>query len=285
MNHLEPAPGEPHPGEPAHTGLDPDPRNWADIFTVTVDTVPVNCIRPIDTDRPTWGIYKDGHHTYTDYLGTLHARTDSDGLWHVQKTQERHTTLADAIRTLRRPQSWQAERERVVDWARAILNDTELLLVDVQTTGLSQPWAVQIGALDHQGRILLDETINPDSSIDPRASALHGITTHRVVSAPTFADLLPQLTNLVTGKRCLAYNVAFDKEVFRRELLRHHRREGPVRRWLAASRWEDAMRPCAVAAGLWSAKYGTYQRQRMGGCYDAVRNCRILLDHVRRLAQ
>lgn len=27
------------------------------------------------------------------YLGTFHARTDSDGLWHVQTVAERHTTL------------------------------------------------------------------------------------------------------------------------------------------------------------------------------------------------
>ncbi|MEV7817109.1 hypothetical protein AB0P05_41580 [Streptomyces flaveolus] len=75
-----------------------DPQTWSDIFITTIDTVPVECIRPSDTDRPTWCIYTPGSYRPEDYLGTLHAR-DSDGLWHVQTTGERHASFADAVRS------------------------------------------------------------------------------------------------------------------------------------------------------------------------------------------
>ncbi|MFC7994465.1 hypothetical protein ACFUV2_34920 [Streptomyces pilosus] len=75
-----------------------DPQTWGDIFITTIDTVPVECIRPSDTDRPTWCIYTPGSYRPEDYLGTLHAR-DTDGLWHVQATGECHASFADAVRS------------------------------------------------------------------------------------------------------------------------------------------------------------------------------------------
>ncbi|UQW99144.1 hypothetical protein [Streptomyces sp. RerS4] len=91
----------PSPDPPSH-GIDApetDPRTWHDICTTTIDAVPVECIRPSDTDRPTWCVYPPGRHGPEDYLGTLHAR-DIDGFWYVQATGERHISLADALRTL-----------------------------------------------------------------------------------------------------------------------------------------------------------------------------------------
>ncbi|MFD4318956.1 hypothetical protein [Streptomyces sp. NPDC058548] len=78
-----------------------DPRTWSDIFTTTIDAVPIECIRPNDTDRPVWCLYSPRCCRPEGYLGTLHAR-DTDGLWHVHTTGERHTSFAEAARTLRR---------------------------------------------------------------------------------------------------------------------------------------------------------------------------------------
>ncbi len=92
----------PRPPSPSSDMSRSDPQTWSDIFITTIDTVPIECIRPSDTDRPIWGIYTPGSYRPEDYLGTLHAR-DTDGLWHVQATGERHASFADAVRTLRRP--------------------------------------------------------------------------------------------------------------------------------------------------------------------------------------
>ncbi|GLW02522.1 hypothetical protein Slala05_61520 [Streptomyces lavendulae subsp. lavendulae] len=79
--------------------MDPeDPAKWNHWLEHLVDGVPVQLVRPIDTDRPSWAAYENAR-----YLGTLHAQIDLDGRWHVQRLNERHLSLDDAIRALRRP--------------------------------------------------------------------------------------------------------------------------------------------------------------------------------------
>ncbi|MGW7261165.1 3'-5' exonuclease [Streptomyces sp. NPDC054834] len=238
-------------------------------------------VRPSDTERPTWAVYE-----YERYLGTVHARPDGDGLWHVQSAAEQSRSLDDAVRVLRRPPSWPHQRQQVARWARAVLADPALLVIDVQTAGLGpQAWAVQIAAMDGQGRTLVNELLDPREPITAVASALHGITGSHVAHAPRFTDLLPELTGVLAGRRCVAYNARFDCGVLARELLRQHADVSSVRAWLSRSRWEDAMGPAAVAKGLWSADRAQYRRQRLGGRYDAADKCRALLRHLHHLAR
>ncbi|MGW0771930.1 hypothetical protein [Streptomyces sp. NPDC002676] len=96
-------------------------------------------VRPGDTQRPTWVVYE-----HERYLGTVHAHPDGDGLWHVQSAAEQFGSLDDAVRVLRKPPSGSRQRQQVARWARAVLADPALLLIDVQTAGLgAQAWAVQ----------------------------------------------------------------------------------------------------------------------------------------------
>ncbi|MFJ2847001.1 hypothetical protein ACIPD2_35985 [Streptomyces griseofuscus] len=105
MNPQCPLSGSLSPG----TGLSSsDALTWSDTFITTIDTIAVECIRPCDTDRRTWSVYSPGSYRPEDYLGTLHAR-DTDDLWYVQATGERHASFADAVRTLRRPPNWLRE--------------------------------------------------------------------------------------------------------------------------------------------------------------------------------
>ncbi|MFE1764063.1 exonuclease domain-containing protein [Streptomyces angustmyceticus] len=253
---------------------------WGDEFGRLVDGLPVRLVRPSDTERPTWVVYQ-----HERYLGTVHARPDGDGLWHVQSAAEQCRSLDDAVRVLRRPSSWLRQRRQVACWARAVLADPALLVVDVQTAGLgAQAWAVQIAALDGRGRTLVNELLDPHEPITAAASELHGITYSQVANAPRFADLLPELTGVLAGRRCVAYNARFDRGVLTRELLRQHTDVSAVRTWLSRSRWEDAMGLAAVAKGLWSADRSQYRRQRLGGRYDATEKCRALLRHLHHLA-
>lgn len=253
---------------------------WGDAFSRRVDGLPVRFVRPDDTERPTWAIYENER-----YLGTLHARPDGDGLWHVQSAAEQWLCLDDAVRVLRRPPSWSHQREQAARWARAVLADPALLVIDVQTAGLDQQaWAVQIAVTDRTGRAVVNELLNPCEPIAATASELHGITSSHVARAPRFADLLPELSGVLAGRRCVAYKVRFDRSVLARELLRHHEDVSSVRVWLGQTRWEDAMGPAAVARGLWSADRLQYRNQRLGGCYDAAEKCRTLLRRLHSLA-
>ncbi|MFE0061849.1 hypothetical protein [Streptomyces sp. NPDC059003] len=77
MNH--PRPPLPHLPSAGTDLSRSHPRTWSDTFVTTIDTVPVACIRPRDTEEPTWAIYAPDRYRAEDYLGTLHAG-DTDGL-------------------------------------------------------------------------------------------------------------------------------------------------------------------------------------------------------------
>ncbi|MEU2793968.1 3'-5' exonuclease [Streptomyces sp. NPDC007100] len=167
-----------------------------------------------------------------------------------------------------------------------MLADPALLVIDVQTAGLGdQAWAVQIAAIDGGGRTVVNQLLDPRRPITAAASALHGITRADVAHAPCFADVLPHLTGVLDGRRCVAYNVSFDRGVLTREVLRHHATAPLTGSWLDRVRWEDAMGPVAVAEGLWSVDRCQYRCQRLGGRYDAVDKCRALLRRLHHLAR
>ncbi|EPH41026.1 3'-5' exonuclease [Streptomyces aurantiacus] len=252
---------------------------YPDDFIHTVDTLPVRLIRPADADHPSWVAYERPLH----YLGTLHSQHDYDGRWHIQGTRERHAALDDAVRVLRRPRSWRQERERVRRWANRLLADPGLVVLDIQTTGLNEAWAVQIGATDRHGAVLIEEVLNPCAGIEASASALHGITAERVSDAPTFSGLLPRITEVLSGQRCIAYNVTFDRGVLERELHRLSGRQSTT--WLDICRWEDAMRPYAAWKGLYSVHRCAYRYQPLGSSYNAVQNCRLLLHTLRQIGR
>ncbi|MFJ7258325.1 3'-5' exonuclease [Streptomyces sp. NPDC098085] len=216
----------------------------------------------------------------TKKLGTWAPSTagsTSTGRWHVQSLNERYLSLDDAVRALRRPASWAADRERVRRWARGILRDPHLLALDVQTTGLHTAWAVQIGVIDRDGNTLFDELVNPLADITPEASSLHGITAPGLSTAPTFSTLIPDLVSVMDGRRCVAFNAEFDRGVLQREAHRHYQNPARAEAWLRRCTWEDAMAPYAAWKGQWSARHRAYRYQPLGGTYDAVANCRRLL--------
>ncbi|MFC0843530.1 exonuclease domain-containing protein [Streptomyces noboritoensis] len=256
----------------------------ADLFTTVVDTIPVDCIRPHDSDA-TWVVYQHGRHHPHHILGVLRARTHTDGHWYVQHTGEHHPTLADAIRTLRRPTAWPHHRNQAITWARRTLADPSLLLIDIQTTGLHHPYALEIAVLHPNGHLLINETLNPQSPIDPHATALHGHTRHTTAHAPTFSDLLPRLTQALRHQHCLAYNTPFDHHVLHRELHRHYHHPAPTHTWLNTIRWSDALPPIATWTGRWSARHHTYRYPPLTSHYNAAANCHTLLDKLHRLAQ
>ncbi|MCL7430358.1 3'-5' exonuclease [Streptomyces sp. YS415] len=210
---------------------------------------------------------------------------DADGRWHVQSLREQHLRLDDAIRALHRPVSWPIEQERVRRWARGILSDPELVVLDVQTTAPHNPWAVQIAMTDRFGDVLFNEHLNPFAAIAPTATALHGITPGQAAAAPAFSAFVPRLSRLLNGRRCLAYNASFDRGVLERELRRHFRNTTRAQTWLGNCTWVDAMRPYAAWKGLWSAHRCSYRYQALGSSYEAVKNCRLLLTTVRQIKQ
>ncbi|MGW2725602.1 hypothetical protein [Streptomyces sp. NPDC001492] len=73
------------------------PTDLPDLFTHAVDGHLVECVRPADTDRPSWYLYEDGQP-----LGAVHIHAEGNTTtWFVEVTHGRHQDLDDAVRSLR----------------------------------------------------------------------------------------------------------------------------------------------------------------------------------------
>ncbi|MFD8146080.1 3'-5' exonuclease [Streptomyces sp. NPDC059708] len=258
-----------------------DPTTLGDQFAHTVDAVPAHLVRPADTTDAVWVVYED-----SQPLGAVSATTrEAAGAWRIQTTGERLNSLDDAVRALRRPRTWSRDRAQAADWARRTLADSRTLLIDLETTGLDAPYAVQIAAVDTRGNVLLDTLVNPVAPIEEGATAVHGISAEQLAGAPQFAELLPRLTDALTGRHCVAYQAAFDRDVWNRETARataagYHQ---AAALW-ASLTWADAMAPYAAWRGLWHAGRGTYRSQRLGGSHQAADDCLTLLSRLEEMA-
>jgi hypothetical protein len=145
-------------------------------------------------------------------------------------------------------------------------------------------------------------------------SDLHGITDERVAGAPSFTALLPELTAVLEGRRCLIYNAPYDVGRLRHELTLHYLdqaaqdtarevaatgilpeglRERAVARsqeqaaaWVEAMRFEDVMIPYSEWVGEWDDYWGNYAWQPLiGGEHRALSDCKAVVDLLRGLVQ
>ena len=114
-----------------------------------------------------------------------------------------------------------------------------IVYLDTETTGLSAANGdaiVEIAIVDHLGRTLIDTLVNPERSIPPFVSRVHGINDQMVRGQPTLRELLPEIRAAIRGKELVIYNATFDTSFFPNRL-----RE--------ASAVRCAMRECAAQRG------------------------------------
>jgi DNA polymerase-3 subunit epsilon len=87
-------------------------------------------------------------------------------------------------------------------------------VVDVETTGLypnsCRVLSVAAIALDEQGRPEREIVSLVDPGCDPGPVHIHGLTRERLTGAPRYADVLPELHELLAGRVLVAHNATFD---------------------------------------------------------------------------
>ena len=108
-----------------------------------------------------------------------------------------------------------------------------LAIVDLETTG-AHPVHDRITEIavieveDGEVRSEWNTLVNPGTTIPPAIQALTGITNAMVASAPSFADLAPELFERLEGRIVVAHNARFDygflKQEFERLGLRYNAR-------------------------------------------------------------
>lgn len=115
---------------------------------------------------------------------------------------------------------------RDLDLLARPLRELPWAVVDVETTGLSPETGdrvIEVAVLRAETdgkRSLYSQLVNPGRPIDPRASAVNGISDRDVADAPPFAAIADTLGELWADAVLVAHNAPFDLGFLRSELAR-----------------------------------------------------------------
>jgi len=94
--------------------------------------------------------------------------------------------------------------------------------LDTETTGLSvQDEIIEVCLLDSEGRVLFESLVRPTRPIPGEAVSLHGITDAMVGSAPRWAEVWPQLRDVMRARSIAVYNADFDARLLRQTQVIH----------------------------------------------------------------
>jgi hypothetical protein len=96
----------------------------------------------------------------------------------------------------------------------------DTVYLDLETTGLGSNDAIlEIGILDDQGEVLVDQLIRPLRHTSwPDAQMVNGIAPADVGQSPPLDAIRPKIIEVVRGRRVVIYNAAFDTQFLSDEL-------------------------------------------------------------------
>ena len=117
-------------------------------------------------------------------------------------------------------------RVSLTDDARKASFDTPLVILDVETTGLTNfdNYIVEIAAVKVRDGKIIDEfeaLIKPPISINEEASKVSGITDQMLVDKQDFASVWQDFQSLLEDSIFVAHNAKFDWGFFQSELKRN----------------------------------------------------------------
>jgi len=150
------------------------------------------------------------------------------------------------------------ERQRVQQWARELLAQPNVYILDTETTGVGKKdQVIQIGIINKQGEAILDTLIKPTVPITDGASAVNGLTMERLEDAPSFADIFVDLSSKLAGAHIVAYNIDFDWR-----LLEQTSRAFGLPMFRTPHK-HCAMKQYAAYRGIWNGRRRSYRWHKL----------------------
>lgn len=158
------------------------------------------------------------------------------------------------------------------------------LVLDTETSGFGpEAEILQISIYDSEGTELLSTFVRPKRWIDEKGAAfgVNGISNKMVSKSPRFADLHPQLREVLEGKIVYAYNARFDRDMIAQEC---ERAGLPMFDCV----WKCAMKAFMVATGRTKGiKLEAACRERgitVGETHEAGADVRLTIELLRSLS-
>lgn len=143
---------------------------------------------------------------------------------------------------------------------RQAVKKQNFVILDTETTGLQRGEICQIAILNRNGDILLDTLIKPVSPIPLDAELIHGISNDAVANAMGFAQIMPVVREICTGRDVIAYNAVFDRKMLHQSAEAAHIEKTD---WKVLSNWICAMEAYAEFHGDWNDYHQSYRWQKL----------------------
>ena len=159
-------------------------------------------------------------------------------------------------------------RQNAIRKAKELLI-TRPLFLDTETTGLGMDdEIIEIAILDHESQLIYEQLIKPIKKIPSEASRLHGITNEYVQSAPTWAEVWPEIARITQNRYVGTYNADFDLRMIQQTNGIHQ------------INWQNSIRFFCVMKLY--AEFYPYSGGRYQKLEDAGRQCGIALPNSHR---
>lgn len=104
---------------------------------------------------------------------------------------------------------------------------TRSVVVSVEATGPSPEEGhriVELSAVEMVDGVFTYRSyrtyLNPERSVDPGATAIHGITDERLLDAPVFGDIAVELSDFLRGAELITHHAAFNLGFLEAELVK-----------------------------------------------------------------
>ncbi len=184
------------------------------------------------------------------------------------------------------------DRNEAILWARGLMQRTDWLIWDTETTGLKQSGSnlmsfdeiIQIGIIDYQGNIVFESLINPvKHRISQGAKDIHGIDLRMLRDAPTFQEIAPKLCEILNGKLVIAYNAEFEQRMLvqtNAKCPKEFRKADDMQFTMHC-----AMTEYSQFIGEWSDYYKNYTWQKLpGATHNVIQDCLAVLKIIKGMA-
>lgn len=171
----------------------------------------------------------------------------------------------------------------------------QFLILDTETTGLHDGEICQIAILSSMGEVLLNSYVRPVRRIPYSATQIHGITDQMVADAPTWAEILSNVQQILEGTDLVVFNAVFDRKMMHKsaEALGLDAIE-----WKTIARWWCAMNAYAEYWGERSSYGGSgsyrwqslakaclQQKIKISDAHSALGDCKLTLALIRAMLQ
>jgi len=150
-------------------------------------------------------------------------------------------------------------QQEVVQWAQALMQRDNFYVLDTETTGVGKgDEIVQMGIVDKNGNIVMNQLIKPTVSIPHGASGVHGIYDADVADAPIFKEIYIEISKLLAGQIVIAYNMDFDWRMLQQSNAKYRLPD------IRTGKRDCAMKQYAKYNGKWNSKRRSYVWHKLG---------------------